>query len=314
MLSPCRRYGSLTYDATLSKPRLRYAQLYTGPGVRSKAESVRMVSCLEVLSHERSRQEGQYEQQKRHQGEPAASADRVPATRARRDDAIRLRQGSPPTATSRAMPSPGRRQPRTAAVRPVPRRLNTITESRVIRLCAWGATAYTMCPPSSCPPGIRFRAVANMPTQAAIAIGCKLSRAEWDAMCQRMDEPVHQVKYQGKSNLVTALDAEKPTGRDSSSPINKKWYGSYEASDRAGDADVEQRLTRADGRLDANERADRADQRGRWNEVRQRRVDAVSSRTARSVPTHAPSESTSASSEKGMPISSREGLCQIHSG
>src|SRR5207302_1970064 len=36
-----------------------------------------------------------------------------------------------------------------------------------------GASAYTMCPPSSCPLGSKFSAVANIPTHAAMAVGCR---------------------------------------------------------------------------------------------------------------------------------------------
>ena len=45
--------------------------------------------------------------------------------------------------------------------------------SRDTNLCARGAIEKTMCPPSSCPPGSRLSDVANIPTQAAIAVGCK---------------------------------------------------------------------------------------------------------------------------------------------
>ncbi len=56
-----------------------------------------------------------------------------------------------------------------------------------------------MCPPSSWPPGNRFSAVANIPTQPATAIGCKDSDSSGTLKWQQAGR---KMKHEGKSRLI----------------------------------------------------------------------------------------------------------------
>ena len=56
--------------------------------------------------------------------------------------------------------------------------------------CARGFSAKTICPPSSCPPGRRFSAVANIPTQAAIAVAVVVVALVAAVVAMTMDKEV----------------------------------------------------------------------------------------------------------------------------
>src|SRR6266404_2600384 len=74
-----------------------------------------------------------------------------------------------------------------------------------------------MWPPSSCPPGNRFKAVANNPTQAATAIGCNESRETGSGMCIR-----RAARWNKRGN--PALDAnESPERSDQARKRHKIW-------------------------------------------------------------------------------------------
>ena len=77
---------------------------------------------------------------------------------------------------------------------------------------------------------------------------------------------------------------------------------------RPGDAYVEQRLARTDRRLDANQGAEGSDQRGRGNEVRQRRIDSVFSARMK-CPNSCANRIANSVKENGMPIARRDGRC-----
>ena len=55
----------------------------------------------------------------------------------------------------------------------LPRGSMTKIVAREIQRCQRGKIENTMWPPSSCPTGSRFSAVANIPTHAARATGCR---------------------------------------------------------------------------------------------------------------------------------------------
>src|SRR5581483_2095617 len=72
--------------------------------------------------------------------------------------------------------------------------------SRDTRRCERGEIENTMCPPSSCPPGSRLSAVANIHAQAAIATGCISRDVSGGAIPPRKRETILKISGNPSSN------------------------------------------------------------------------------------------------------------------
>ena len=110
--------------------------------------------------------QGQDQHHKRGDGQPAARPCHSRPLRHHGMSHAAERQAEPPTSAS----PPRNKLPCGISARMV---------SRETMRCARGPREKTMCPPSSCPPGSRFRAVANIPSPGRNRNGMKITA--WQA-------------------------------------------------------------------------------------------------------------------------------------